>query len=161
MKVRTPARYGGLPANFAYGELLEIHYDKLDENDGRLKAFGSLKLPFDKNSKVTGIDGGHVIGTDNHPMWNIIEKRAIGTGKLFNVNRGYGYIETEKFGDLIAYRVRFTGQPTRGSIFSPEKRLKNQCLCKFTFGPVSYFESSRKELREVHSNALESMRRRF
>ena len=151
MKVRTQFLPGGLVANFANGELLEIHYDKLDENDG------SLRLPFDKNSKVTGIDGGHVIGNDDHPMWNIIEKRAIGTGKLFNVNRGYGYIETEEFGDLIAYRVRFTGQPTRGSIFSPEKRLKNQCLCKFTFGPVSYFESSRKELREVHSNALESM----
>ena len=103
MKVRTQNVSGGLPANFANGELLEIHYDKLDENDGR------LRLPFDKNSKVTGIDGGHVIGTDTHPTWNIIEKRVKGTGKLFNVKKGYGYIESEKFGDLQAHRVSFTG----------------------------------------------------
>ena len=111
MKVRTESVSAGLPANFAKGELLEIHYDKLDENDGR------LKLPFDKNSKVTGIDGGHVIGADTHPTWNIIEKRAKGTGKVFFVKEGYGYIETEKFGELQAQRVSFTGQPTRGSIF--------------------------------------------
>ena len=111
MKVRMESVSAGLPANFANGELLEIHYDKLDENDGR------LKLPFDKNSKVTGIDGGHVIGADTHPTWNIIEKRAKGTGKVFFVKEGYGYIETEKFGELQAQRVSFTGQPTRGSIF--------------------------------------------
>ena len=103
MKVRTQSISGGLPANFANGELLEIHYDKLDENDGK------LKLPFGKSSKVTGIDGGHVIGTDTHPTWNIIEKRAKGTGKLFFVREGYGYIASEKFGDLIAQRVSFTG----------------------------------------------------
>ena len=103
MKVRTQSVSGGLPANFANGELLEIHYDKLDENDGR------LKLPFDKNSKVTGIDGGYVIGTDNHPMWNIIEKRANGTGKWFNFKKRHGLIETEKFGDLTAQMVSFTG----------------------------------------------------
>ena len=101
MKVRAAS--GGPVANFAEGELLEIHYDKLDENDG------SLRLPFDKNSKVTGIDGGYVIGTDNHPMWNIIEKRAKGTGKWFNFKKRYGLIETEKFGDLTANMVSFTG----------------------------------------------------
>ena len=112
MKVRTQSISGGLVANFANGELLEIHYDKLDENDGK------LKLPFGKNSKVTGIDGGHVIGNDNHPMWNIIEKRAKGTGKLFFVKEGYGYIETDKFGDLFAHRVSFTGQPSQMNFWS-------------------------------------------
>ena len=112
MKVRTQSVSGGLPANFAYGELLEIHYDKLDENDGK------LQLPFDKNSKVTGIDGGHVIGNDDHPMWNIIEKRAKGTGKFFNVKKGYGYIETEKFGELNVQRVSFTGQPSQMHFWS-------------------------------------------
>ena len=101
MKVRTAS--GRLVANFANGELLEIHYDILYEKDGK------LKLPFDKNSKVTGIDGGYVIGTDNHPMWNIIEKRANGTGKWFNFKKRHGLIETEKFGDLTAQMVSFTG----------------------------------------------------
>ena len=99
MKVRTQTVSAGLPANFAPGELLEIHYDKLEENDGK------LKLPFGSSSKVTGIDGGHVIGSDTHPTWNIIGKRVKGTGKFFSVKEGYGYIETEKFGDLIAHRV--------------------------------------------------------
>ena len=112
MKVRTQFLPGGLVANFANGELLEIHYDKLDENDGK------LQLPFDKNSKVTGIDGGHVIGNDDHPMWNIIEKRAKGTGKFFNVKKGYGYIETEKFGELNVQRVSFTGQPSQMHFWS-------------------------------------------
>ena len=37
MKVRTQTVSAGLPANFAPGELLEIHYEKLEENDGKLK----------------------------------------------------------------------------------------------------------------------------
>ena len=110
MKVRAAS--GRLVANFAEGELLEIHYDKLDENDGR------LKLPFDKNSKVTGIDGGHVIGADTHPTWNIIEKRAKGTGRWFDFKKGFGYIETEKFGDLQAQRVSLTGQPSQMHFWS-------------------------------------------
>ena len=99
MKFRAAS--GRLVANFAEGELLEIH-GKL------LEIHGKLKLYFDKNSKVTGIDGGHVIGADT-PTWNIIEKRAKGTGKWFNFKKGYGYIKTEKFGDLKAHRVSFTG----------------------------------------------------
>ena len=109
MKVRTSdgpgrngGRNGGLAANFADGELLERHYEKLEEarNNG-------LRLPFDKNSMVTGIDGGYVNGNPTHPTWNIIGEKVKGTGKLFNVEKGIGYIETEKYGDLKASLVSF------------------------------------------------------
>ena len=99
MKVRTHNLSGGLTANFGNGELLEIHYEKLDENDGK------LKLPFEKSSMVTGIDGGYVLGNDQHPSWNIIGNRVKGTGKFFLIKKGFGYIETEKFGDLFTQRV--------------------------------------------------------
>merc|ERR1712235_44083 len=95
----NPMKVTSIPANFANGELLELHYEKLGEtNDGK------LKLPFDKNSMVTGIDGGHVNGIPTHPTWNIIGQKVKGTGKLFNVKRGFGYIETEKYGDLKAFQ---------------------------------------------------------
>ena len=102
MKVKTSdgRQLAGLAANFADGELLELHYEKLEEarNNG-------LKLPFDKNSMVTGIDGGHVNGPDTHPTWNIIGEKVKGTGKFFMVKKGFGYIETEKYGDLISFQV--------------------------------------------------------
>ena len=108
MKVRTSdgpgrngGRNGGLAANFAPGELLELHYEKLEETING----NGLKLPFDKNSMVTGIDGGHVNGPDTHPTWNIIGEKVKGTGKFFMVKKGFGYIETEKYGDLISFQV--------------------------------------------------------
>ena len=88
-----------MPANFGSGEALEIHYEKLDENDGK------LRLPFEKSSMVTGIDGGHVMGAENHPSWNIIQKRVKGNGKFYSIRKNFGYIETEKFGDLVTNRV--------------------------------------------------------
>merc|ERR1711893_304133 len=54
---------------------------------------------------VTGIDGGYVLGNDQHPSWNIIGDRVKGTGIFFDVKNGFGYIESEKFGDLITQRI--------------------------------------------------------
>ena len=103
MEVRSGTLYGGFSAKFSNEKLVEIfiHYEKLKESVGK------LELPLRKCcNTVNEIDGGHVMGNDKQSSSNIIPKRVKGTGRIFYVERGYGFIETEKTLDYLkAQRV--------------------------------------------------------